>query len=85
MGRAEPRASWEWHHIVEGQHYADVDFAGQLPLVYAEQFPCVLIAHAEHVAYNRLLHTRETDELYRNTGLPRDLRGCAPGFAWPRT
>jgi hypothetical protein len=74
MGRAESRGSWEWHHVVEGQHYADVDFAGQLPLLYEEQLPCVLIAREEHVLYNRLLHTRETDELYRNTGLPRDLR-----------
>lgn len=41
------------HHIVEGQHFADVDFTGQLPTRYAEALPCVLIAHEEHAAYNR--------------------------------
>ena len=74
MGQAESRATWEWHHIVEGQHFADVDFSGQLPLLYEEQLPCVLIAREEHTAYNRILHIRETDELYRDAGLRRDLR-----------
>ena len=73
-GLAESRKSWEWHHVVEGQHFADIDFGGQLPLLYEEQLPCVLIAREEHLAYNRVLHIRETDELYRDTGLPADLR-----------
>lgn len=73
-GQPEGRGGWEWHHIVEGQHFADVDFAGRLPNVYAEELPCVLIAKEEHLAYNRLLHIRETDELYRAAGLPPDLR-----------
>jgi len=74
MGQVEARQSWEWHHIVEGQHFADVDFAGRLPVLYVEQLPCVLISREEHAAYNRLLHIRETDELYRDTGLPAGLR-----------
>lgn len=74
MGQAESRKTWEWHHIVEGQHFADVDFAGRLAVAYAEELPCVLIAREEHAAYNRLLHIRETDELYRDTGLPAALR-----------
>jgi hypothetical protein len=73
-GQAEPRSTWEWHHVVEGQHFADVDFAGRLPLLYNEELPCVLIAREEHMAYNRLLHTRETDELFRDAGLPALLR-----------
>lgn len=73
-GQAEPRGGWEWHHIVEGQHFADVDFAGRLPKMYEDELPCVLIAKDEHLAYNRLLHIRETDELYRATELPADVR-----------
>lgn len=74
MGQSESRSSWEWHHVVEGQHFADIDFAGQLPVLYQEQLPCVLVAREEHQAYNRVLHIRETDELFRDTGLPKDLR-----------
>lgn len=73
-GQREPRGGWEWHHIVEGQHFADVDFAGRLAKLYADELPCVLIAKEEHLLYNRLLHIRETDELYRAAGLPADLR-----------
>ena len=73
-GQAEARKTWEWHHIVEGQHFAEVDFAGRLPMMYAEELPCVLIAREEHMAYNRLLHSGETDELYRDAGLPATLR-----------
>src|SRR5687767_9719998 len=43
-GQDEERGSWEWHHIVERQHYADVDFSGRLPILYAEELPCVLLA-----------------------------------------
>ena len=74
MGQVEARQQWEWHHIVEGQHFADVDFAGRLPALYAQELPCVLISREEHAAYNRLLHIRETDELYRDAGLPAELR-----------
>lgn len=74
MGQAEAARTWEWHHIVEGQHFADIDFAGRLPALYADELPCVLISHAEHTAYNRVLHIRETDELYRDPSLPADLR-----------
>ena len=73
-GQLEPRGGWEWHHIVEGQHFADVDFAGRLATLYEDALPCVLIAKEEHLAYNRLLHIRETDELFRAAGLPADLR-----------
>ena len=73
-GQQETRGTWEFHHVVEGQHYADVDYSGRLPALYADELPCVLIAKEEHLAYNRLLHIRETDELYRGPGLPKDLR-----------
>lgn len=74
MGQVEQRKSWEWHHVVEGQHYADIDFAGRLSTLYADELPCVLLSREEHTAYNRVLHIREADELYRDGGLPADLR-----------
>ncbi|MDQ6611263.1 MAG: hypothetical protein M3Y64_02430 [Gemmatimonadota bacterium] len=81
-GQAEAKHSWEFHHIVEGQHYADVDFTGRLAQLYADELPCVLIAKEEHLAYNRVLHISETDELYREHGLPRKLQACsAAAFA----
>jgi hypothetical protein len=73
-GQPEQRGTWEWHHVVEGQHYADIDFTGKLPELYVDALPCVLLAREEHAAYNRVLHIRETDELYRDMGLPADLR-----------
>ena len=73
-GQAEAKRTWEFHHIVEGQHYADVDFSGRLSQLYAEELPCVLIVKEEHLAYNRLLHISETDEMYREHGLPLGLR-----------
>jgi hypothetical protein len=72
-GQKESPGTWEFHHVVEGQHYADIDFSGRLATLYTEELPCVLIAKEEHLAYNRLLHIRETDELYRDVGLPADL------------
>ncbi len=73
-GQRESRGKWDWHHVVEGQHYADIDFLGRLERMYDAELPCVLIHRDEHVAYNQLLHTRATDELHRASGLPRAMR-----------
>ena len=73
-GQKEGRATWDLHHIVEGQHYADIDFRGMLDIAYKTELPCVLIANEEHRALNSLLHCKETDELWRDSGLPSDLR-----------
>ena len=72
-GQPERPGDWDLHHIVEGQHFADIDFAGVIASAYHGELPCVLIHKQEHVAYNRLLHIRETDELFRDS-LPSDLR-----------
>lgn len=69
--------------MVEGRYNADADFPGRLPTLFAEELPCVLIAKEEHLAYDRLLHIRETDELYRDVGLPADLRARSPAAAAP--
>ena len=71
-GQRENPREWELHHIVEGQHFADIDFGGRLERAYVDELPCVLIHRVEHRAYNSLLHIRETDMLYRHT-LPREL------------
>ncbi|GJG89730.1 hypothetical protein tb265_49110 [Gemmatimonadetes bacterium T265] len=82
-GQPEPPAEWDLHHVVEGQHFADVDFRGALLTLYTDVLPCVLIHQAEHRAYNRLLHARETDVLFRDA-LPRDVaeRSRATAAAW---
>lgn len=72
-GQREDPARWDLHHIVEGQHFADVDFTGGLARLYEEELPVVLIHKDEHIAYNQLLHIRETDELFRGD-LPSDMR-----------
>ena len=71
-GQIESRRQWDLHHIVEGQHFADVDFQGRLQTMYQNELPVVLIQKDEHVAYNMVLHISETDEMFRDT-LPADL------------
>ena len=73
-GQPEAAKTWEWHHVVEGQHFADIDFAGEFSRAYLDELPCVLIAKDEHLAYNRILHTKATSELYRDIALPADLQ-----------
>jgi hypothetical protein len=65
-GQIEKRKDWEIHHIVEGQHYADIDFSGKLKKLYYDELPCVFIEKNEHIAYSMSLHTKETDILYRD-------------------
>ena len=65
-GQPEARGDWDLHHVVEGQHFADVDFGGRLPMMYQDELPVVLIHKPEHHAYNQLLHINETDELFRD-------------------
>jgi hypothetical protein len=86
-GQVEQPGQWEVHHIVEGQHFADVDFAGRLSVAYERELPCVLIHRGEHRdAYNRLLHLKATDELFRDS-LPKDRlarsKAAQKSFATP--
>lgn len=71
-GQIESRRQWDLHHIVEGQHFADVDFGGRLQTMYQNELPVVLIQKDEHVAYNMVLHISATDEMFRDN-LPADL------------
>ena len=86
LGQREARAEWDLHHVVEGQHFADIDFAGRIRTAYAQELPVVLIHKNEHVAYNQLLHVSATDEMFRDA-LPDDLvqrsRAAAASAARP--
>ncbi len=55
---------WELHHIVEGRHFADIDFKGNLQLMYDSELPCVLIHSNEHALYTRIASIRATAELF---------------------
>lgn len=73
LGQLETSAEWELHHIVEGRHYADVDFRGELTMLYEDVLPCVLIHRSEHELYSRLASIRATKELYLTSGLSNDM------------
>ncbi len=67
------RADWQIHHIVEGRHFADVDFAGRLRESYEHELPCVLIhQRTEHELYSRIQSTKATTELYRESARAGD-------------
>jgi hypothetical protein len=72
-GQQESAKTWQLHHVVERQHYADIDFAGQLLDFYYNKLPCVLLSQEEHRAYNGLLHCRETTDLFRDESLPIEV------------
>jgi hypothetical protein len=54
---------FDFHHIVEEQHLADISFSHQLCFNYGNM-PTVMIHKGEHKRYNAILHTRETRHLY---------------------
>lgn len=72
LGQNEQAADWDIHHIVEGHHYADIDFRGELERLYKNQLPCVFLhRREEHTLYTRLARTGAVSELFRGNGLPR--------------
>lgn len=72
LGQNEQPAEWDIHHIVEGHHYADIDFRGELERTYQHQLPCVFLhRREEHTLYSRLARTGAVSELFRGQGLPR--------------
>lgn len=83
-GQPESRGRWDLHHVVEGQDFANIDFTGQLPTLYQNALPCVLIERNEHIAYNQLLHVKETDELFRERLSPGMLQRSAQVAALAR-
>ncbi|HEX9513137.1 MAG TPA: hypothetical protein VF939_21755 [Puia sp.] len=55
---------FDFHHIVEKQHMADISFLGELERDY-QNFPTAMIHKKEHKErYNSILHTKETRLLY---------------------
>lgn len=72
-GQHEVARTWQLHHVVERQHYADIDFTGELLTLYRSALPCVLLPQEEHRVYNSLLHIQETSDLYRDISLSSDV------------
>lgn len=72
-GQQESAKTWQLHHVVERQHYADIDFTGQLTNMYLNILPCVLLPEEEHRTYNSLLHIGETADLFLDASLPIEV------------
>jgi len=72
MGQNEQPSDWDIHHIVEGHHFADIDFRAELDRMYQNQLPCVFIhRREEHTLYTRLARTGAVSQLFRGQGMPR--------------
>jgi hypothetical protein len=63
LGAREDLGDWDLHHVVEAQHFADIDFRGRLHTAYYDELPIVLILKDEHVTYDKLLHIKDADRL----------------------
>jgi hypothetical protein len=72
-GQKEDPKTWQLHHVVERQHYADIDFSGKLPFLYLNELSCVLLSEEEHRVYNGVLHCGETTDLFRDGTLPAEV------------
>jgi hypothetical protein len=58
-------SEWDLHHIVEGRHFADLDFRGEYTTMYAQELPCILLhRQSEHSLYTVLAGIKATKELY---------------------
>lgn len=72
VGQLELPGDWDIHHIVEGHHYADIDFRGELDRIYQHQLPCVFLhRREEHTLYSRLAKTSAVSEMFRGKGMPK--------------
>jgi hypothetical protein len=65
-GQKEDPSRWHLHHVVEGHHFADIDFDGRLKDFYDTILPCVFIDEDEHSGYTRQARLRGTREMYRD-------------------
>lgn len=70
-GQIETPSDWHFHHVVEGHHFADIDYDGRLGDMYDNELPCVLIHQHEHSGYTRQARLRGTSEMFRDRGLKR--------------
>ena len=57
--------SFDFHHIVERQHLADISVNGMLDFMYQYEIPTVMLHNVKHqLAYNAILHIKETRHRY---------------------
>lgn len=54
---------FDFHHVVEDQHLADISLNSRLFYDYGNM-PTIMIHKEEHKRYNAILHTKETRFLY---------------------
>lgn len=68
-------AEFEFHHVVERPHLADISFEGPLVNELYGGMPAVMLHRGEHHTYNRILHSRQTRDLYMRDqqDLPEDV------------
>ena len=60
----ETKKDWEIHHIIERQHLKLLYAEAEVSYLYNSVWPCILIHHGEHYAYNSILHSKEPKELF---------------------
>lgn len=65
-GQSETSGDWAFHHIVEGKHFADINFTGRYEEAYENELPCYMIHKDRHTLYTSLFGIRETDIIYRD-------------------
>ncbi len=58
---------FDFHHIVERPHLADISFGGNTVNTNYPAMPTVMIHKGEHNRYNMILRAGETRELYMRT------------------
>ncbi len=52
---------FDFHHVVEHQHLADVAVDGMLNMMYEYEMPTVMMHNVKHhLAYDAILHIKET-------------------------
>ncbi len=68
MGLSTSKKDWEFHHIVEKQHIADLPLTGlglgTLNDYYINHIPTVLISKSEHSMISSFFHFKEFRQLY---------------------
>ena len=66
--RTTTEYDWEFHHVIEKQHLADIPLEalglGNLVTYYDEMIPTIIINKAEHKTISSYLHVKEFRELY---------------------
>lgn len=55
QGRPEVPGEWDFHHLVDPVHLAEIDFGGAFAAHHADELPCVLLHDPERRTVQRLV------------------------------